>query len=239
VSPIDLPFDEQYYLAIIIPPDTLSPRTKLTPTPYSYAAKYLAAPATISSSSGPATLTVENTSPGSPTAAQFNGVVRVSDTLRVSGPARIDQYLTVIGNLTKGSGSFKIDHPLDPLNKFLFHSFVESPDMLNVYNGNVVLDEDGEAIVTLPDWFEALNTDFRYQLTPVGMPAPSLHVASKISENRFTIAGGKPGTEVSWQVTGIRNDAYAKMNRIQVEVDKPAEERGTLLHPEAFDASRY
>ncbi|HMB90044.1 MAG TPA: hypothetical protein VKP65_04300, partial [Rhodothermales bacterium] len=43
----------------------------------------------------------------------------------------------VTGTLSKGGGSFKIDHPLDPANKYLAHSFVESPDMMNVYNGNV------------------------------------------------------------------------------------------------------
>ena len=53
----------------------------------------------------------------------------------------------VTGNLSKGGGSFKIDHPLDPANKYLYHSFVESPDMMNVYNGNVTTDAKGEATV--------------------------------------------------------------------------------------------
>jgi len=71
----------------------------------------------------------------------------------------------VTGSLSKGGGSFKIDHPLDPENKYLYHSFVESPEMMNVYNGNALLDANGEAWVELPDWFETLNRDFRYQLT--------------------------------------------------------------------------
>ena len=37
--------------------------------------------------------------------------------------------------------------------------------------------------------------------------------------------------EVSWQVTGIRQDAWAEEHRIVVEEDKPAEERGFYLHP--------
>jgi hypothetical protein len=139
----------------------------------------------------------------------------------------------VVGTLSKGSGAFKIDHPLDPANKYLYHSFVESPDMKNIYDGVAVLDANGEAWVQLPDWFEALNVDYRYQLTPIGAAMPNLFIAQKISNNRFKIAGGVPGSEVSWQVTGIRNDAYARANRIPVEVDKPAEERGTYLHPEA------
>ncbi len=140
----------------------------------------------------------------------------------------------VNGELTKSSGAFKIDHPLDPENKYLQHSFVESPDMMNIYNGNAVLDEQGEATVTLPEWFEALNQDFRYQLTAVGAPGPNLFIAKKVSGNRFTIAGGTPGMEVSWQVTGVRHDAYAAAHRIQVEIVKPARERGTYLAPEAF-----
>lgn len=144
--------------------------------------------------------------------------------------------VTVTGTLTKGSGSFQIDHPLDPANKYLSHSFVESPDMMNIYNGIVVLDLHGQAWVHLPEWFEALNRDFRYQLTAIGAPAPRLYIATEISGNRFKIAGGKPSGRVSWQVTGIRQDAYANAHRIQVEEDKPAAERGYYLHPELFSA---
>jgi len=140
----------------------------------------------------------------------------------------------VTGTLSKGGGSFKIDHPLDPENKYLSHSFVESPDMLNIYNGLITLDEHGEAFVSLPDWFGALNRDFRYQLTCVGSFAP-VYISEKIKRNRFKIAGGQPGIEVSWQVTGIRQDAYANAHRIKVEEDKPDKERGSYLHPDAFN----
>jgi hypothetical protein len=139
----------------------------------------------------------------------------------------------VTGNLSKGGGSFKIDHPLDPQNQYLYHSFVESPDMMNVYNGNVTLDAQGEAWVELPAWFEALNRDYRHQLTCIGGFAP-VYVAQEIQNNRFQIAGGTPGLKVSWQVTGIRHDPYAEANRIPVEEDKPPDERGTYLHPRAY-----
>lgn len=138
----------------------------------------------------------------------------------------------VTGTLSKGGGSFKIDHPLDPENKYLLHSFVESPDMMNVYNGNIVTDEKGYATVKLPKWFETLNRDFRYQLTVLGQFAQAI-VAEKIHDNQFVIRTDKPSVEVSWQVTGIRHDLFAEANRIPVEQDKPAEERGTYLHPEA------
>jgi hypothetical protein len=151
------------------------------------------------------------------TAGEFSGNVNIS------------------GTLTKGGGAFQIDHPLDPANKYLRHSFVESPDMMNIYNGNVTLDAVGEAWITLPDWFEALNRDFRYQLTAVGAPGPNLHVAAKVSGGRFKIAGGSPSAEVSWQITGVRQDAWANANRIVVEDDKKPEERGYYLHPEVFE----
>ena len=140
----------------------------------------------------------------------------------------------VSGTLSKSSGSFKIDHPLDPDNQYLQHSFVESPDMMNVYNGNVLLDESGAAWVDLPDYFEALNRDFRYQLTAIGAPGPNLYVAEEIIENRFKIAGGQSGMKVSWQITGIRQDAWANDHRIEVEVDKRPEEVGAYLYPEGF-----
>jgi hypothetical protein len=136
----------------------------------------------------------------------------------------------VNGLLSKSAGSFKIDHPLDPANKYLSHSFVESPDMMNVYNGNAVLDANGEATIILPDYFEALNKDFRYQLTAIGKPSPNVYVASEISNNRFRIAGGAPGGKISWQVTGCRHDTYANEHPIPVEELKPAIERGKYLY---------
>jgi len=148
-------------------------------------------------------------------AAYFNGDVQIT------------------GNLTKTSGSFKIDHPLDPANKYLSHSFVESPDMMNIYNGNVTLADDGTAWIELPEWFEALNRDFRYQLTSIGAFSP-VFVAEEIRGNRFKIAGGKAGSKVSWQVTGIRRDAYAEAHRIPVEEEKTGKERGRYLYPELY-----
>jgi hypothetical protein len=142
--------------------------------------------------------------------------------------------LNVGGTLSKSSGSFRIDHPLDPQNKYLYHSFVESPDMKNIYDGVATLDDNGEATVQLPDWFEALNRDFRYQLTCVGGYAP-VYVASKVLRNEFRIAGGRAGLEVSWQVTGIRHDAYANAHRIPVEEEKPANERGISSPAAASD----
>ncbi len=162
------------------------------------------------------------------------GNVVVNRNLDVLESSSITGNLTVFGTLSKSGGSFRIDHPLDPANKYLSHSFVESPDMMNVYNGNARLDSNGEAWVELPEWFEALNRDFRYQLTALGAPGPNLYIGEKISGNRFKIAGGRAGGEVSWQVTGIRKDVYANAYRIKVEEEKPLAQRGSYLHPELY-----
>jgi hypothetical protein len=156
------------------------------------------------------------------------------------GQATVTQLLSVGslacgGNINKqGSCNFKIDHPLDPANKYLYHSAVESPDRKNVYDGVAVLNSKGEALVELPPWFEALNGEFRYQLTPIGAAAPKLHVARELHENRFKIAGGKRRMKVSWQVTGIRHDAYAQAHPPSVEEEKSEEERGHYIHPALY-----
>jgi len=151
------------------------------------------------------------------------------------GPAgSFNGDVEVTGNLSKGAGSFKIDHPLDPANKYLYHSFVESPDMMNIYNGTVRLDSRGEATIELPDWFQALNRDFRYQLTCIGGFAP-VYIAEEVGNNHFKISGGITGMKVSWQVTGVRQDAWANAHRIPVEEEKPGTERGYYLHPELYE----
>jgi hypothetical protein len=156
--------------------------------------------------------------------------------------------VTITGSLSKAGGSFKIDHPLDPANKYLCHSSVESPDMKNIYDGVVVLDANGEAEIDLPDWFSALNKDFRYQLTTIGAPGPNIYIAEEISDtttdhsgsssnnnnSSFKIAGGTSGMKVSWQVTGIRKDSWANAHRIQVEENKQDNERSYYIYPELY-----
>jgi hypothetical protein len=178
--------------------------------------------------------------------------------------AILNGKVKITGNLEKAGGSFKIDHPLDPANKYLCHSFVESPDMKNVYDGVVVLDEKGEAEIKLPDWFGILNKDFRYQITAIGAPGPNLYIAEEILDtitsstkhdgshhdkddyddsshndnnnngSRFKIAGGTSAMKVSWQVTGIRKDPWANTHRVQVVENKPDKERGYYIHPDLY-----
>ncbi|USO00157.1 MAG: hypothetical protein H6810_05705 [Phycisphaeraceae bacterium] len=141
--------------------------------------------------------------------------------------------VVVTGTLSKGGGTFRIDHPLDPENEYLSHSFVESPEMKNVYDGVVTLDSDGKAAVTMPDYFGALNTEFRYQLTCIGGYAP-VYVETEIEGGVFAIAGGKPGLKVSWQVTGVRQDPWALANPVKVEEEKSDVDKGLYLHPAAY-----
>lgn len=138
--------------------------------------------------------------------------------------------VSVTGTLSKGAGSFKIDDPIDPENKYLYHSFVESPDMMNVYNGNIVTDSKGFATVTLPPYFEALNKDFRYQLTVIGTFAQVI-IKEKVKNNQFVIQTNQPAVEVSWQVTGIRQDGFANAHRIPEEIEKEPQYKGLYLHP--------
>jgi len=142
--------------------------------------------------------------------------------------------VSITGTLSAtGTKNFRIDHPLDPANKYLLHAAIESSEVLNLYTGNTLLDAAGEAVVQLPDWFETLNKDFRYQLTAIGAPGRDLYIAEEISGGHFKIAGGKPGAKVSWQVTGVRNDAWEKAYPMVVEEDKGAD-RGHYLTPELY-----
>jgi hypothetical protein len=151
-------------------------------------------------------------------AGYFNGPVTVEGSFYVSGQK-----------------DFKIDHPADPANKYLVHSSVESSEMMNIYTGNVTTDGRGEATVRLPAWFETLNTDFRYQLTVLGQFAQAI-VAHEIEHQEFQIKTNIPNVKVSWLVTGLRQDAYAKAHPLQVEEEKPEQERGFYLHPELYGA---
>ena len=145
--------------------------------------------------------------------------------------------VTINGRLRASVKSFVIDHPLDPANKYLSHSSVESPDLMNIYSGEVVTDNEGNATVVLPDYFGALNRGFRYQLTVVGKFAQVI-IARGIENNRFAIKTDQPDVNVSWQVTGIRQDASARALPTCVEEEKPAAERGLFLHPEHYGHPR-
>ncbi len=168
------------------------------------------------------------------------GVVGISTSgtgvVGISGTGLAGQFngnVDVVGTLNKSALTFKIDHPLDPAQKYLLHASVESAEMKNIYDGVAVLDADGAAVVALPAWFEALNTEFRYQLTCIGGYAP-VYIAEEVQDNRFKLAGGREGLKVSWQITGIRKDRYAQTHPLLVEQEKPVQERGYYRHPDLY-----
>jgi hypothetical protein len=143
--------------------------------------------------------------------------------------------ITVTGAISAGTKDFKIDHPLDPATKYLVHAAVESSEMMNIYTGNVTTDAQGGATVQLPEWFEALNTDFRYQLTVIGQFAQAI-VGSEVQNHQFSIRTSVPNVKVSWQITGVRQDAYAKAHPLVVEEQKEAGLKGFYIHPELYGA---
>jgi hypothetical protein len=174
------------------------------------------------------------------TGAAGNGAVSILDASGNPGKAYMQlngsQGEIFANSITKNGGTFKIDHPQDPANKYLYHSFVESPDMMNIYNGNIKTDVNGDALVPLPSYFEAENIDFKYQLTVIGQFAQAI-VWEKIKDNQFKIKTDKPNVEVSWQVTGVRNDVWAQKYRVIPEVDKENENKGKYMNPELFGES--
>jgi hypothetical protein len=158
-----------------------------------------------------------------------------------AGDVNMTNDLNVVNTIsaftaTAGIKAFTIDHPLDPKNKILRHSSVESADMMNIYNGNVTTNASGKATVTLPSYFEALNKDYKYQLTVVDQNQfAQVRISKKIAGNQFEIMTDKPNVEISWQVAGVRHDAAAEKFRIIVEENKAVQSTGKYIWPQAFE----
>jgi hypothetical protein len=143
--------------------------------------------------------------------------------------------LEVNGSLdvTGGPKNFRIDHPADPKNKYLYHAAIESDEVLNMYTGKVTTDANGEAVVRVPDYVDLVTTDFRYNLTVIGQFAQAI-VAKEFEGGQFTIRTDKPNVKVSWQLIGNRNDPYMKANPYQAVRDKPEAARGYYTNPELY-----
>ncbi len=137
--------------------------------------------------------------------------------------------------------SFLIDHPLDPANKFLEHSSVESDERMDIYRGVLKTDAEGFASATVPNWFNALNEDIQYQLTVVGDESDTfvqVKVAQELKNGRFKIRTSAPGIKVNWMVSGRRHDPTSNYYPLRVEREKNADERGKYLAPEAYGKDR-
>lgn len=176
-----------------------------------------------------------NMSSGAGAAAVVGNALATSgQTYGVFGQSDSSQGYGVVsaGNsLATGTKSFRIDHPLDPENKYLQHYCAEGPEPVNIYRGRVTLDAQGEAWVALPGYFAEINRDETYQLTAMGGPAPMLHVAEGAAGNRFRISGGNAGQEVCWSVTGVRHDLWTRASPPRDVIEKPGDVRGRYIHP--------
>ena len=142
-----------------------------------------------------------------------------------------------VGDFTAtGVKAFTIDHPEDPENKMLKHFAIESNEVLNMYRGVVKLDANGQAIIELPDYFEAININPSYQLTAIGTPHQP-YIMQEIQGNQFVVAG-TPNTKVSWTVYADRNDPYMQQNPEKANdvVNKTGERQGKYLNPELYGA---
>ena len=140
------------------------------------------------------------------------------------------------GNLgASGVKAFYIDHPAAPEDKYLRHFSIESNEVLNVYRGVVVCDEQGEAVIHMPEYFDLINTEPSYQLTPIGGYAP-VFIAEELEGGQFTIGGASPGMKVSWELTALRNDPYLQQNPEvrEVVVEKDQRSKGKLLIPQLY-----
>ena len=134
---------------------------------------------------------------------------------------------------------FHIDHPLAPTQRYLNHFSAEGPEPLDIYSGVVTTDDTGVAWVALPGYFEALNRDFRYQLTVVDESDDTFAQAKvwrKIADNKFAIRTSAPRVEVQWQVTGVRNDPAAQraLQAKGIEQDKVGDAIGKYLEPALY-----
>ena len=184
----------------------------------------------------------ENTSTGSVTADEV-GVGGVGGFVGVEGQsatggygvASLDRIYAITDLASGGTKTFMIDHPMDPANKYLRHFAIESNEVLNVYRGNVVCNQEGEAVVSLPPYFHIINMDYSYQLTPIGAPA-GLFIKSKVNNGVFVIAGGQPGMEVSWQLYAQRNDLYIQNTpkATDAELEKEPRNKGKYFRPDFY-----
>lgn len=139
-----------------------------------------------------------------------------------------------------GTKTFRIDHPQDPENKYLRHFSIESNEVLNIYRGTATFDANGNAKIDLPTYFNSINRNVSYQLTPIGAYMP-LYIKEKVTENnQFMVSGGVSGKEVSWTVYAERNDLYMQKNPHQrtVELNKRDHEKGHYLIPSLYGAGQ-
>jgi hypothetical protein len=139
----------------------------------------------------------------------------------------------VVGSVTGAGAAAVMDNPKDPSGSYLYQSAIVGGERVTFYNGNVKIGADKEATVKLPSYFEDINGDPRYQLTVVGKQAQAW-IKRGVQDNTFVIATDTEDVEVSWQVSGVRVDAWAKAKPFKETAAKTGQAKGKYLHPEAY-----
>lgn len=148
-------------------------------------------------------------------------------------PTEVTIY--VLGTLYKGAGNFLIDHPLDPTNRNLIHSFVEGPKADLIYRGEVTL-SNGRASVSIDatnrmsvGTFEALTRHAEAQVW-VQNDTSWEPVRGRVVGGTLEIECKDPASTdtISWLVVAERADPFIKHStmtdetgRLIVEVEKP------------------
>jgi hypothetical protein len=156
-----------------------------------------------------------------------------TNTLKLSGSnVSTSGNLHVGGTLSKTSGTFKIDHPLEAKKDthYLRHSFVEAPQADNIYRGKINL-VDGQATVNIDTvsnmtegTFVALNRDIQcFTTNETGWTA----VTGSVSDNVLTINAqdSSCADTISWLVIGERQDPH------MYEVDWTDDNGKPILEP--------
>lgn len=156
------------------------------------------------------------------------------------GAWNFNNNLIVSGSISKGSGTFLIDHPLDPLNKNLRHGFVESPEYVNVYRGEVRL-VNGRATVDIDDYFGmtsgtfwALNADITVSSLQNQEGFARVRPEEKMTSGVLNIICEDEHCNdlIAWCVTGRRQDPFV------LNVDENCE-RGTGRFIPEFDKPEF
>jgi len=136
--------------------------------------------------------------------------------------------VSIVGSLSKGSGTFKIDHPLESKKDthHLVHSFIEGPRVDLIYRGKATL-VDGAATINIDEsagmtegTFAALNRDVQcFTTNESGWDL----VKGKVEGNILTIISNNSNStdEISWMVIGERQDKHIKDTDWTDENGKP------------------
>ena len=167
-------------------------------------------------------------------ASHLNLYTNSTERMRINSSGNV----SISGALSKGSGSFRIDHPLSEKTDthHLVHSFVEAPQADLIYRGTATL-SSGTAEINLDTaarmtdgTFVALNTNVQaFTSNESGWDA----VRGSVSGNVLTIASTDDTSTatVSWMVVGERKDQHMidtdwtdSEGRVITEPEKPVVE---------------